>query len=158
MSRFALKKEDLLERAELMLEQAEKINCRQFVTPKVYPWRKNILSHQRYNFCKNLVNPKVHFCKHSVMPKVYFWKTNCIHNYPKLSRSTQKCHRTDIFALYSGYVFNTYFNTSLISYVAMHKWPCEQTTLYIEALHCTQSGASLQWIQAHPWLLAQGKW
>ena len=34
ISRFALKKEDLLERAELMLEQAEKINCRQFVTPK----------------------------------------------------------------------------------------------------------------------------
>ena len=36
ISRFALKKEDLLERAELMLEQAEKINCRQFVTPKVF--------------------------------------------------------------------------------------------------------------------------
>ena len=35
VNKFALKKEDLLERAELMLEQAEKINCRQFVTPKV---------------------------------------------------------------------------------------------------------------------------
>ena len=35
VNKFAMKKEDLLERAETMLEQAEKINCRQFVTPKV---------------------------------------------------------------------------------------------------------------------------
>jgi hypothetical protein len=32
---MAMKKDDLLERAEVMLEQADKINCRQFITPKV---------------------------------------------------------------------------------------------------------------------------
>jgi len=34
VNKFAMKKEDLLERAEIMLEQSDKINCRQFVTPK----------------------------------------------------------------------------------------------------------------------------
>merc|ERR1719394_7938 len=53
VNKFALKKEDLLERAELMLEQAEKINCRQFVTPKDV-----VKGHERLNlaFVANLFN------------------------------------------------------------------------------------------------------
>jgi len=34
VNKFAMKKDDLLERAEMMLEQADKLHCRQFVTPK----------------------------------------------------------------------------------------------------------------------------
>lgn len=53
VNKFALKKEDLLDRAELMLEQAEKINCRQFVTPKDV-----VKGHERLNlaFVANLFN------------------------------------------------------------------------------------------------------
>jgi len=53
VNKFALKKEDLLERAEVMLEQAEKINCRQFVTPKDV-----VKGHERLNlaFVANLFN------------------------------------------------------------------------------------------------------
>ena len=41
VNKFAMKKEDLVERAEMMLEQADKIHCRQFVTPKVGGVTKN---------------------------------------------------------------------------------------------------------------------
>merc|ERR1712172_43566 len=53
VNRFALKKEDLLERAELMLENAEKISCRQFVTSKDV-----VKGHERLNlaFVANLFN------------------------------------------------------------------------------------------------------
>jgi len=53
VNKFAMKKEDLLERAETMLEQAEKINCRQFVTPKDV-----VKGHERLNlaFVANLFN------------------------------------------------------------------------------------------------------
>jgi len=34
VNKFALKEEDLLKRAEIMLEQADKIHCKNFVTPK----------------------------------------------------------------------------------------------------------------------------
>merc|ERR1719391_410146 len=46
VNKFALKKEDLLERAEVMLEQAEKINCRQFVTPKDLLERAEVMLEQ----------------------------------------------------------------------------------------------------------------